>query len=92
MVITILGWILFGLVVGLIARAIMPGKQSMGLVATTLLGIVGAFVGGFIGNLIAGNQVLALDAAGFIGSILGSLLVLFVLGFVGRRSGTHRLA
>lgn len=85
MVMTILTWIVFGLVVGLIARAIMPGNQSMGLVATTLIGIVGSFVGGFVGNLLTGHQALDLNAAGFIGSVLGALLVLFVLGFVGRR-------
>ncbi len=85
MLVTILAWIVFGLVVGLIARAIMPGNQSMGFVATTLLGVVGSFVGGFVGNLLAGNRVLALDAAGFIGSVLGALLVLLLVGFTGRR-------
>ncbi len=84
MIITILSWIAFGLVVGLIARAILPGKQSMGLVATTLLGVVGSFVGGFVANLISGHHVLELNPAGFIGAILGALLVLFLVGFVGR--------
>ena len=87
MLFTIIGWILFGLVVGLIARAIMPGKQSMGLVATTLLGVVGAFIGGFIGNLLTGQEALSMNPAGWIGAILGALLVLFVLGMVGRRGG-----
>lgn len=85
MVMTILTWIVFGLVVGLIARAIMPGNQSMGLLATTLLGVVGSFVGGFVGNLVTGHQALDLNAAGFIGSVLGALLMLFIMGFVGRR-------
>jgi uncharacterized membrane protein YeaQ/YmgE (transglycosylase-associated protein family) len=90
MLMTILAWIVFGLVVGFIARAIMPGSQSMSLVATTVLGVVGSFIGGFIGNLVRGNQLLELDAAGFIGSILGALAVLFIMGFAGRR--TRRLA
>ncbi len=89
MIMTILAWIVFGLVVGLIARAIMPGKQSMGLVMTTILGVVGAFVGGIVGNLIAGGEILALNAAGFIGAILGSLLVLFLMGLAGRTRGPH---
>jgi uncharacterized membrane protein YeaQ/YmgE (transglycosylase-associated protein family) len=84
MIITILSWIAFGLVVGLIARAILPGKQSMGLVATTLLGVVGSFVGGFVANLASGHDVLELNPVGFIGAILGALLVLFLVGFVGR--------
>ena len=84
MLMTILAWIVFGLVVGLIARAVMPGRQSMGLVATTLLGVVGAFVGGLVGNLLTGAELLALNPAGFIGAILGSLLVLLLMGLATR--------
>jgi uncharacterized membrane protein YeaQ/YmgE (transglycosylase-associated protein family) len=83
---SILMFILFGLIVGLLARALMPGKQSMGLVATGLVGIVGSFVGGTIGNLIAGGPLFDLHSSGLIGSILGALLVLFILGWVSRRS------
>jgi uncharacterized membrane protein YeaQ/YmgE (transglycosylase-associated protein family) len=83
---SILMFILFGLIVGFLARAIMPGRQSMGLIATALVGIVGSFIGGIVGNLIAGGPLLELHTAGFIGSILGSLLVLFVMGYAGRRS------
>ena len=90
MLMTILAWIVFGLVVGFIARAIMPGNQSMGLMATTILGVVGSFVGGFVGNLVTGHEALDLNAAGFIGSVLGALAVLFIMGFAGRR--TRRLA
>ena len=82
---SILAFILFGLVVGLIARAIMPGRQSMGLVATTLLGIVGSFVGGLVGSLISGGRVLELNTAGIIGSVLGALAVMFLVGASGRR-------
>ncbi|UJR86651.1 GlsB/YeaQ/YmgE family stress response membrane protein [Sandaracinus amylolyticus] len=91
MLVTIIGWVLFGLVVGLIARAIMPGKQGMGLIATTLLGVVGSFIGGFIGNLVTGRDALAMNPAGFIGAVLGALLVLFLVGMVGRRT-YHRTA
>jgi uncharacterized membrane protein YeaQ/YmgE (transglycosylase-associated protein family) len=82
---SILLFILFGLLVGFLARAIMPGKQSMGFVATALLGIVGSFVGGFIGNAIGGRPILQLQSAGFIGSIIGALAVLAIVTWAGRR-------
>jgi uncharacterized membrane protein YeaQ/YmgE (transglycosylase-associated protein family) len=82
---SILMFILFGLVVGFLARAIMPGKQGMGFVATALVGIAGSLVGGIIGNLLTGAPILALHTSGFIGSIVGALIVLAVMGFAGRR-------
>jgi uncharacterized membrane protein YeaQ/YmgE (transglycosylase-associated protein family) len=81
----ILVFIVFGLLVGLVARAIMPGRQSMGLGMTALLGVVGSFIGGLVGNLIGGRDMFDLNAAGFIGSLLGALALLLVLGSVGRR-------
>lgn len=81
----ILAFIVFGFIVGLIARAIMPGRQRMGLLMTALLGVVGSFVGGTLGNLIAGHQAFHMASAGFIGSVLGALAVMLVLGLVGRR-------
>ena len=81
----LLAFILFGLVVGLIARALMPGRQSMGLISTALLGMVGSFVGGMVGSLIYGGRVFDLHSAGIIGSILGSLLVMFLVGVGSRR-------
>lgn len=82
---SILMFILFGLVVGFLARAIMPGRQGMGFIATALVGIAGSFVGGFIGNMISGAPMLDLHASGFIGSIVGALLVLAIMGWTGRR-------
>jgi uncharacterized membrane protein YeaQ/YmgE (transglycosylase-associated protein family) len=82
----LLAFVLFGLIVGLIARSLMPGPEAMGLVATALLGITGSFVGGLIGSLIHGGHVLDLNAAGIIGSILGAMLVLFLVGLKARRS------
>lgn len=81
----ILSFIVFGLIIGLIARAVMPGRQSMGLVATTLLGMAGSVVGGFIASLIFGGNVLELRTSGIIGSILGALLVMFLVGVIGGR-------
>jgi uncharacterized membrane protein YeaQ/YmgE (transglycosylase-associated protein family) len=82
---SILMFILFGLIVGFLARAIMPGRQSMGFVATALVGIVGSFVGGILGNLIGGAPLLDLHSSGFIGSIVGALVVLGIMSFAGRR-------
>lgn len=84
---SILLFILFGLIVGFLARAIMPGKQSMGFLATALLGITGSFLGGLVGNLIAGRSILQLHSAGFIGSILGAIVVLAIVTYAGRRRG-----
>ena len=80
----ILIWIVFGFVVGLLARAIMPGRQGMGLIATTLLGIAGSVIGGLVASLITGVEAFRFTPAGLIGSILGALLLLFVLGMVNR--------
>lgn len=67
---------LVGFVVGLIARAILPGTQSIGLILTAVLGIVGSYVAGFIGQALGWYH--AGQGAGFIGSVLGAMLVLFV--------------
>jgi uncharacterized membrane protein YeaQ/YmgE (transglycosylase-associated protein family) len=71
----ILGWIVFGLIVGVIAKFIMPGKDPGGIVVTILLGIAGALVAGFLGQL-AGFYA-AGDAAGLIMSVIGAILLLF---------------
>lgn len=76
MLIPILGWMLFGLFVGLIARAVYPGTQHLGLFRTMLLGIAGSFVGGFIGYFITGGTML--QASGWIGSILGAVVLLAI--------------
>lgn len=77
---SILFFLVFGLVVGFIARAVMPGSQKMGLIATMLLGVVGSFVGGFLGALISHSHVLDFNTAGLIGSVIGALITLAVAG------------
>jgi uncharacterized membrane protein YeaQ/YmgE (transglycosylase-associated protein family) len=64
-----------GFVVGLIARAILPGTQSLGIILTAVLGIAGSFVAGFIGQAIGWYQ--AGQGAGFIGSVVGAVLLLW---------------
>jgi uncharacterized membrane protein YeaQ/YmgE (transglycosylase-associated protein family) len=82
----ILAWIVFGFVVGLVARALLPGDQKMGIVWTTLLGISGSFIGGTAGNLLLGRDAWALGSAGFVGSVIGAITLLAIYGLVyGRR-------
>jgi len=73
-------FLVFGLVVGFIARAVMPGSQKMSLLATMLLGVVGSFIGGFIGALLTDSRVLDFNTAGIIGSVIGALIALVVAG------------
>lgn len=65
---------IFGLIVGLIARAVMPGKQPMGWIATALVGMAGSFVGGFLYELLFSGR----GGRGFIGSLVGAMLLLWV--------------
>jgi uncharacterized membrane protein YeaQ/YmgE (transglycosylase-associated protein family) len=84
---SIILFIVFGFVIGLIARAVLPGRQSMGLVGTTLLGIAGSFVGGFLVSLVTHNRITDLNTAGVLGSILGAIVLLVLASrFSGRRA------
>jgi len=78
LIISVIGWIIFGLIVGAIARFFMPGRQQMGWLMTIGLGVLGSFVGGFLGNLLLGSIRPGLAAGGWITSVLGALLVLFI--------------
>lgn len=82
---SIIAFLVIGLLAGLIARALMPGNQSMGLVATTLLGIAGSFVGGLIGSLFrSGGRMWELHPTGLIFSVIGAMLLLLLVGMAGR--------
>ena len=78
----ILGWIVFGFVVGVIARFLMPGPNPMGIIMTTVLGVVGSFIGGWLGSLIHGGEWDMAEPSGWIGSIIGAVLLLFLYGLV----------
>lgn len=87
---SLLSWMLCGLIVGLIARALLPGRQSMGLLMTMVLGIVGAVVGGFLYSLIQGapGEPLSLSGnarQGWIVAIIGPLVVLWAYVSLYRR-------
>lgn len=70
----IIGWILFGLVVGIVAKFLMPGRDPGGFFITVLLGIVGSLVGGFLGRLVGwyGDG----DPVGFVMAVVGSIVLL----------------
>ena len=83
----ILGWILFGLVVGAIAKLLMPGRDPGGIIVTMVLGIVGALLGGFVGRALGmyGEN----ESAGFIMALVGAVFVLFIYRIsLGRRHRT----
>ncbi len=72
----ILGWIVFGLIVGVVAKLLMPGRDPGGLIVTVLLGIAGAVVGGYLGRTLGWYG--ADQPAGFIVATLGAILLLVV--------------
>jgi len=78
----VIGWIIFGFVAGLLARAVMPGRDSMGLIATTVLGIIGALAAGWAGQAFGwyGPD----SGAGLIAATIGAFVVLFIYNAVVR--------
>ncbi len=75
-----------GLIVGLIARAVLPGTQQLGLILTAALGIAGSFAAGFAGQALGWYQ--AGQNAGFVGSVLGAIVLLFIVGKIKGASST----
>ena len=82
----IISWIVFGIIAGAIARLLVPGRQAIGLLATMAVGIVGSFIGGFVASLFTGGDMLR--PSGWIGSILGAILLLIIFVGATRRSRT----
>ena len=96
---TILGWIVFGLIAGVIAKAIMPGRDPGGCIVTILIGIVGSFLGGFIGSYLLGygthsgrGDVSDLTQPGFLISlvlaVVGAIILLAIYRLIKGRSGS----
>jgi uncharacterized membrane protein YeaQ/YmgE (transglycosylase-associated protein family) len=79
----LIGFIIIGIIAGYLGRLLMPGRQKMGFLQTAGLGMLGSLVGGVLGSLIFEGD-LDLSAAGFIGSIIGVLIVLFVMKRMGK--------
>ncbi|XXG93739.1 GlsB/YeaQ/YmgE family stress response membrane protein [Neisseria sp. Ec49-e6-T10] len=74
----LLSWIIFGLIAGALAKWIMPGKNNSGLVITTILGVVGAVVGGWISTFFGMGKVDGFNIGSFVVAIIGALVVLFI--------------
>ena len=85
---TIISAVVVGLIAGVLARLIVPGKQDLSIPMTILLGIVGSFVGGFLGFLLFGKDSAdgLLQPAGIIGSVIGAIVALLIWN---RVSGRH---
>jgi uncharacterized membrane protein YeaQ/YmgE (transglycosylase-associated protein family) len=83
----VIGWIIFGLIVGALAKLVMPGRDPGGIIVTMALGIAGALIGGWIGR--AAGWYGPNDSAGFLMSFLGAVLLLFIYRMaIGRRART----
>ena len=74
----ILAWIVLGLIAGAIAKAIMPGDDPGGFIVTTPIGIVGAFLGGFLGNMLTGTGLNGFSLWSILLAIVGALLLLWI--------------
>jgi uncharacterized membrane protein YeaQ/YmgE (transglycosylase-associated protein family) len=78
-----IGWILFGLIVGIVAKVLMPGRDPGGFVITAILGIVGGLLGGFLGRAMGWYR--EGDAVGFFMAVIGAIIVLAIYRFtIGR--------
>ena len=84
---SIIGTIIVGFIVGLIARAVKPGNDRMGLIMTTLLGIAGSFIARYLGMALGLYR--EGEAAGWIASVIGAVVLLLVVGMLRGRS--HRV-
>ena len=79
---SLIAFLLIGLVAGLIARAVVPGRHSMGLIGTTLLGVLGSLLGGMLGSFInSDGNYLVIRPSGLFFSVIGAMLVLAIAGF-----------
>jgi uncharacterized membrane protein YeaQ/YmgE (transglycosylase-associated protein family) len=81
---TVLGWIVFGLIVGIVGKLVMPGRDPGGFLATVAIGIIGALIGGFLGRLMGlyGQD----DPVGFVMAVIGAILFLWLYRVITRRS------
>lgn len=78
MILSIIGWMIMGLIVGAIARFVVPGPDPMGIFGTIALGVAGAFLGGFLGSLFSGDGA-SFEPAGWIGAFVGALILVIAI-------------
>lgn len=82
----VIGWIVFGLIVGVVGKLLMPGKDPGGFLATVAIGIIGALFGGMLGRMIGmyGQD----DPVGFVMAVIGAILFLWLYRVITRRGDT----
>jgi uncharacterized membrane protein YeaQ/YmgE (transglycosylase-associated protein family) len=85
--VTIIAWIVLGLLAGMIAKAIMPGGERVGLILTTVLGVVGALLGGFLAKALGLGDPIDefFDLSTWIAAVVGALIILWLWSVVSRR-------
>src|SRR5207245_6282273 len=89
----IIAWIVLGLIAGVLAKLIMPGRDPGGIIVTMLIGVAGAIVGGFLFSLFGGGGVTGVNIGSIIVAVVGALVLLFLYRmFVGRRGSTSYCA
>jgi uncharacterized membrane protein YeaQ/YmgE (transglycosylase-associated protein family) len=87
-----IGFIVFGLVVGVLARLVLPGRQHLGLLATLLVGLVGSVIGGIVANALGTGDMFELNFLGAVVAIVSAVvLIAIVEGATGTRTGGHRM-
>jgi uncharacterized membrane protein YeaQ/YmgE (transglycosylase-associated protein family) len=74
----ILAWIIFGLIAGIVAKVIMPGRDPGGFILTVIIGIAGALIGGYVSTLFGFGDISGFDIRSFIIAVLGALVLLFI--------------
>ena len=89
----IIAMVIVGIIAGYLARLLVPGPDPMSFVGTVVLGIVGSFVGGFLGYALFGKDIEegALQASGVVGSVIGAIVVLLLYNAVGRGGRASRI-
>ncbi|MEA2188604.1 MAG: hypothetical protein QOK16_3615 [Solirubrobacteraceae bacterium] len=85
-----IGFIVAGLIIGLLARLLLPGRQRLGLLWTLVLGVLGSVVGGVIANLIGSGDIMELNVFGFIVAVIAAVALLAVAELAGLGAGPDR--
>jgi uncharacterized membrane protein YeaQ/YmgE (transglycosylase-associated protein family) len=85
-----IGFIVAGLVIGLLARLILPGRQRIGLLWTVVLGVLGSVIGGVVANLVGSGDVMELNVLGFVVAVLAAVALLAAAERAGLGAGPRR--
>jgi len=86
----VIGFLVAGLIIGLLARAILPGKQHLGLLMTLVLGVIGSLIGGTIANALRSGSIWELNVVGFVAAVVASVVLLAVAERAGIGAGPRR--